>query len=184
MKNNDNNIITNNNNNDDDLKSIIGFKSPRYRRKVDFLVDEIINKCTRLNVRHNSIGGAISPDHMSDIPNTIGPHPLSSHLSLVLPSNESLSNTYDINKLKLWHQQIDNDDDDDDDDIENMSSSEANSKDFPKHSGNITHSEWFIEEKNDDNNVNEYHHIDKMNMDDDDDDVDHDDDDVTSYYIE
>lgn len=130
---NNNNIDDNNNHNnitnDDDLISIVGFKSPRYRRKVDYLVDEIIKKCTRLNVRHNSIGGAINRDHMSDIPDSIGPHPLTSHLSVILPSHE-LNNMYD----------------NDDENISNSNINCNNNRDFPKHSGNITHTEWFIEE--------------------------------------
>ena len=178
MKNDDNNITSNSTSNDNDtttttnddddgIESVLGFKSPRYAKKVDYLVDEIIKKCTRLNVRHNSISGAVSPTTMGDIPNSIGPHPMSSNLSIILPSDESILSPSSlkmiyktINDSKMNTKPINTNT------TTSTSGSSEDKRTFPTHSGNITHSDWFIEEKSDEN----FDACSNMEEDDDDDD--------------
>ena len=135
MKDNDTECYDHDHDHDDDdgIESVLGFKSQRYEKKVDYLVDEIIKKCTRLNVKHNSISGAVSPDSIVDIPSAIGPHPLKSlSLSVIVPIESILSPS----NLKLLNKSF----------SPNINNTNDDKKRFQSHSGNVTHSDWFIEE--------------------------------------
>ena len=158
MKNNDSKCYDHDHdhddNDDDGIESVLGFKSQRYEKKVDYLVDEIIKKCTRLNVKHNSISGAVSPDHIVDIPSAIGPHPLRSlSLSVIVPIESILSPS----NLKLLNKSFSPNSN------TMMNNNIDDKKRFQTHSGNVTHSDWFIEET--DENCGESN----TNMDEDDD---------------
>ena len=136
MKDNDTKCYDHDHDHDDDddgIESVLGFKSQRYEKNVDYLVDEIIKKCTRLNVKQNSISGAVSPDDVVDIPSAIGPHPLRSlSLSVIVPIESILSPSNLKHLNKSFSPNINNTIDD--------------KKRFQTHSGNVTHSDWFIEE--------------------------------------
>lgn len=140
MKYNDSTYNNDNNNDyvDDGIRSILGIK---YKKKVDLLVDEIIIKCTRLNVRHNSISGHVS--EIADVSEfvTVGPHPLSSNLSVVVPLEAMLPPS----GLKLLNNQYDSDS------TMMTNNNLEDRRTFPTHSGQITHSDWFIEERDDEN---------------------------------
>ena len=61
-----------------------------YRRKIDFLTDELIRKSVRRNDCHKSVGNSIIPnDQKFSLPN-IGPHPQSDQCLLYNKSNPSI----------------------------------------------------------------------------------------------